>query len=258
MILNERNYHSLEANREYWSVSQFKAFQKCQDAAMNELTGEFIRPTTDALLMGSYVDAYFSGSGEEFQMNHPEIFNSRTGKLKAQYQKADRAIERVERDKLFMKFLSGRKQVILTGHLFDERWKAKIDFLHTDMIVDLKFMKDMKAVYDENDGTRKPFIDYYGYDIQGFVYQQLVKKAAGEEIPFYLAVITKEEIPDYDIIQIPQWKLNSAGEYVKHYLKEYVSVKRGEIHATRCGSCQWCRETKVLQKARSYEDLLEE
>ena len=64
MLLNKENYFSKEANAEYWSVSQFKAFNRCEAAGLAEARGIYEREETDALLIGSYVDAYFSGELE--------------------------------------------------------------------------------------------------------------------------------------------------------------------------------------------------
>ena len=258
MKLTKANYHSAEANTEYWSVSQFKSFMECEARAMAELNGKYERPKTDALLMGSYVDAWFQGSSELDMLlgKHPEMFNKRTGELKAQYQKADRAIRRAEQDPLFMKFLSGQSQVLMTGELFGEDWKVLVDFLHEDKIVDLKFMKDMKPIYKE--GEWKPFVDAWGYDLQGYVYQQIVKQNIGEELPFYLAVITKEEVPDIELIHIPQWRLNGVASLVEHYIKEFSLIKRGKAIPERCGTCEYCRQTKRLLRPIEYEELLDE
>ena len=83
MKLNEDNYFSLEANKEYWSVSQFKSFNECSARAVAELDGEYVRPKSEALLLGGYVDAYFTGSIDLYEQENPEILNSRTGALKA-------------------------------------------------------------------------------------------------------------------------------------------------------------------------------
>ena len=66
--LTAENYYSPEMNWRYMSASQFKAFKRCEAAAMAELRGELERKETTALLVGSYVDSYFSG---EFIMNSP-------------------------------------------------------------------------------------------------------------------------------------------------------------------------------------------
>ena len=62
MILNNENYYSPEANQEYMSVSQYKAFMNCEAAAMASISGRYERPTTRALLVGSFVDRYFEGT----------------------------------------------------------------------------------------------------------------------------------------------------------------------------------------------------
>ena len=258
MKLTNANYHSIEANINYWSVYQFKSFMECEARAMAELSGKYVPPTTDALLMGSYVDAWFQGSSAIDTMlnNHPEMFNKRTGELKAQYQKADKAIQRAEQDPFFMSYLSGISQSLMYGELFGEDWKILVDFLHDDKIVDLKFMKDMKPVY--KNGEWKPFIDAWGYDIQGYIYQQIVKQYTGEELPFYLAVITKEEVPDIEIIHIPQWRLNSVASLVEHYIAEFAPVKRGKRPPKRCELCDYCKSTKLLTRPKEYEELLDE
>ena len=226
MELNRTNYFSTEANTKYMSVSQFKSFVVCEAAALAEINRDYERPRSKALMMGSYVDAYFSGEEEAFKEEHPEIFK-KDGTLKADYLQADKCIARALIEPMFMDFMSGEPQAVLTGELFGVDWKVKIDSLHDNKIVDLKLMRNIDKVY--KDGEWMPFVDAWGYDIQGFVYQQIVKANTGKELPFYLAVITKEDVPDIDIIHIPQWRLNSAGELVKHYVGRFDAIKRGEI-----------------------------
>ncbi len=63
------------------------------------------------------------------------------GGLKADYVKANEIIARIERDKYFMRYMSGQKQVIMTGELFGAKWKIKIDsYIPDAAIVDLKVM----------------------------------------------------------------------------------------------------------------------
>ena len=239
MKLSKDNYFSPKANAEYWSVSQFKSFKDCEARAIAEMDGDYVRPETKDLLIGSYVDAHFSGEADEFVNNHPDIFNKRTGELKVDYQRADDLIRVAENDELFMQYMDGNKQVIMTGELFGVQWKIKVDVLHDDKIVDLKVMKDMLPMF--KDGERKTFIDAWGYDIQGFVYQQIVLANTGKKLPFYLAVLTKEKVPDKEIIHIPDYRLNTAGELVKYYIGEFDPIKRGKEKPTSCGICDWCK-----------------
>lgn len=256
MILTKYNYFSTEANQTYMSVSQFKQFRECEAMAMAEIRGEYERPKSEAFLEGGYVDAHFSGTLAEYLADHPEMLNKRTGELRAPFLKARAAIERAMKDRMFMQFMDGRRQVIMTGELFGIQWKAKPDFLQRDKIVDLKYMRDTQPIW--KDGERKTFIDAYGYDIQGYVYQELVHQQLGIHLPFYLAVITKEDPADLQIIEIPQWKLNSCAEIVKHYAQRFDKIKAGEIAPERCESCAYCRGSKVLDHVTNYEDLLDE
>lgn len=255
MKLTPSNYFTTKANQEFWSVSMFKAFRDCPAAGMAMLRGEYERPMTTALLQGSYVDAHFSGTLPEFLDAHPEILNKRTGELKADYQKARAAIARAESDHYMMECLSGKPQQILTGEVFGEPWKCKIDFLHEDKIVDLKYMKDMKPIY--KDGEYKPFVIAYGYDIQGFIYQKIVEQVTGKRLPFYLAVITKEDPADIRVIEIPQEILNGAGGLVQHWIQIFAAIKRGEVEADRCEQCAYCRATRKLNGPTSYYDIFE-
>ena len=50
MILTSSNYHGLEANKEFWSVSLFKAFDRCEASGLASVRGQYEREQTDALL----------------------------------------------------------------------------------------------------------------------------------------------------------------------------------------------------------------
>ena len=103
MILTNEDYYSSESNLKYMSVSSYKSFLSCEAMAMAELRGEWKRPKSTALLVGSYVDAWFEGTLDEFKAENPEIFK-RDGTLKADYIQAEEIIKRVQSDELFMEF----------------------------------------------------------------------------------------------------------------------------------------------------------
>ena len=81
MTLTNDNYFSVEASMEYFGVSSLKSFDACEARALAECKGEYKRPDTTALLVGSYADAYFEGTLENFKTEHPEIFK-KDGTLK--------------------------------------------------------------------------------------------------------------------------------------------------------------------------------
>ena len=264
-MLTRNNYFNPDNEWEYFGSTQFKSFLKCEAAEMARLNGEYTPGTTTALLVGSYVDAYFEGRLNEFIAEHPEILNSRSGALKAEYKHANAIIERCGRDRTFSRFMSGEKQVIIAAELFGHPFKIRIDSYHPGkMIVDLKVMKDFEPVYVPGKGKLN-FIEAFGYDIQGAIYQAVEQQAridAGEtdaeKLPFYLACATKQETPDIAIFEIPQYKLDAALKIVEHYIDEFAAVKDGEIYPKRCEHCEYCRATKRLKGPVILEDMQNE
>lgn len=249
MIAND-TYFSPENNMKYMSTSQFKSFMACEAAALAELRGEYTRDKTNALLVGSYVDAYFDGSLERFRAENPELFTKQGG-LKAEYRQAERIIERITGDKLFMKYMSGEKQVIKVGEIEGIPFKIKIDSYHPGKaIVDLKIMKDFAPVYKEGQG-RLNFIEAWGYDIQGAVYQAI----EGHALPFFIAAATKEREPDMAIISIAQPYLDTAMEIIKSNVQRFTDLKNGIGEPIRCEKCDYCKRTKVLDRVITMEDL---
>lgn len=253
MPLTNENYFSLENQMKYMGVSQFKSFENCQASAYAEATGNYEREETTPLLVGSYVDAHFEGTLDIFKAKHPQLFK-RDGNLKSEYIKAEQIIERVERDKLFMDYMSGEKQVIMTGVIENVPVKIKIDSYHTDKIVDLKVMKDFQPIYVPEKG-RLNWIEAWRYDLQGAVYQEIVRQNTGKVLPFYIAAVTKEKEPDIGIFEIPQSYLDVELEDFKKKVILYDAIKKGMIEPERCEHCDYCKASKVLTSAVSLEVL---
>ena len=251
MGLTAKHYFSPNNQLKYCGSSQFKSFIKCPAKAMAELRGEWNREDTTALLIGSYIDAWFEGTLDTFKSEHPQIFK-KDGSLKAEYEKADAIIARVQQDDLFMKYMSGRKQVVKTGEIEGVPFKIKIDSYHKGKaIVDLKVIKDFQPIWDEDRGCRLNFIHYLGYDYQAAIYQAI----EGNNLPVYICAVTKEAQPDLAVIQIPQAWIDSAMAEIKNEIGVIDAIKRGEIEAERCGRCDYCRSTKRLTRVISADEL---
>lgn len=266
MILTAENYYSVEANKYYMSVSQYKDFKVCEAMALAKINGEYREEETTALLVGSFVDAHFEGTLDIFKAKRPEIF-MKSGELKADYRRAVEIINRIEHDELFMLFMSGAKQVIKTGEIDGVSFKIKIDSLLDKALCEeiirrfpktaeyLEFANgaigDLKIMRSFDRVMGRSFIDYWGYDIQGAVYQRI----EGNGLPFFISGATKEPVTNLDIIHIPQWRLDECLEYLRQDLPHIVKVKSGEIPAERCEVCDYCRQTKVLSGITDYEDV---
>lgn len=269
MTLTPENYFSPEANMAYMSVSQFKSFRRCEAATMAELRGEYAPPTSTALLVGSYVDAHFEGTLDIFKAQHPELFR-RDGALKAEYQQANDIIARMESDELFMMLMSGQKQVIKTGEIAGVPFKIKIDSLldveQTEAIikafpetagalsfcdgaiVDLKVMRDMQDIWSDEAGCRVPFAEAWGYQYQGAAYQAVEE----HDLPFILAVGTKEATPNIAALIIPPEDLNAALHEIEDAAPIYQELKDGRREPKRCEHCEYCRTTRKLTKFIDY------
>ena len=248
MTLTNANYYSREANIEYMSVSQYKQFKKCEAAAMAQLRGKWEPPKTTALLVGSYVDAWFEGTLDEFKKEHPEIFK-KDGTLKADFQQAEDIIERIQKDEEFMRYMSGRKQVIRTAKLFGCKWKIKIDSRLRDKIVDLKIMRSMERIMG------KSFVEHWLYDLQMAIYAavEMIALKRKTSLSTFLAVATKQSPPDIDVIEIPAWRREELLREVECSMPHILEVKSGKIEPERCGVCEYCRATKKIEKPIDFE-----
>ena len=243
MTLTNENYYSQKANQQYMSVSQYKQFRKCEAAAMAQLRGEWEFPKTTALLVGSYVDSWFEGTLDEFRANNPEIFK-KDGSLKAEYAQAEDIIAFVQRDPVFMQYMAGRKQVIITRKLFGTPWKIKIDSYHPgSMVVDLKVMRSIERIMG------KSFVEHWGYDLQMAIYAAV----EGKNLETYLAVVTKQTPPDKELIEIPKWRRDELLEEVERNMPRILAVKKGLKEPERCGVCEYCRATKMLSEPIDFD-----
>jgi hypothetical protein len=264
-VLTAENYYSREANQHYASYSQYTEMMGaigkpgCEAMGLAKLEGRYYEEPSTAMLVGSYVDAYFEGTLPKFKAETPEIFN-KNGTLKAKYKDAENMIMRAERDDLFMKYMSGQKQVILTFELFGLNWKCKIDSLVPNTaIVDLKTTRDLhSALYVEGWG-KIDFVRYWGYDIQGALYQKGVEITSGKKLPYYIAGIEKptySKETDLEIIGFNQKDLDDALSLLEANVPRFKQIREREVVADRCGLCNYCRDTKKLTKPIHFTELI--
>ena len=262
------DYYGHAANLEYLSASQLKAFigtpgiAACEERALADISGQYVRPESKALAVGSYVDVMLTGTEEEqheFRESHPEMISSRgptKGQLKAEYRTADGMIARAFADAdnggIFMRSLAGERQKVVTGEIRGHKFKGRIDVLGDGFITDLKTVENVNRRYF-NEGYYD-FVSWWGYDLQGAIYQELVYQTTGNRWPFYIAAISKQTPCDIDLIQVPQDRLDEAmGRVTQAALDRIEALKNGELKPERCGTCDWCRMTKVIRKPRILE-----
>lgn len=246
------------------SVHQYLDFEShmgvsgCEYRAMAALNGDYEKPKTTAMMVGSYVDSYYEGTLDEFKKENPDIFTQK-GELKAAYKQAEKMIERSLRDKKFQAFMSGDKQVIMTGYLFGCDWKIKMDsYIPHKAIVDLKTSSDnLHKAWKVQDYGYANCAEYWGYTLQMAVYQKIVEINTGEKLPCILAFITKEDSPELKLCYIDQTSLDHALNEVEMNMPSVLMVKNGEVEPIPCGKCDYCKDTLPIEEVINIADLIE-
>ncbi len=197
MKLTTGNYFSREADGYYLSASQYNAFvgtpvkEKCEAKALAKLKGEWVEEPSTPMLVGSYVDAYFEGSLDEFKEGNPQILTNK-GELRAEFKQAEQIISIAEADPFFLRYVKGdgEAQVIVTGEIGGHPWKGKLDRLHHGLIiVDLKVIASIQdKIWSDTFRGKINFIEAYGYLVQGAVYRELWYQMSGDKLPFFIDI----------------------------------------------------------------------
>lgn len=272
-ILTSENYYSREANELFVSVSQYKDFcgsvgrRGCECMALAKMREEFESPMTTPLMVGSYVDAYFEGTLPTFAAQHPEIYSTRgknAGELKTEYKQASAMIDRAEKDPLFMKYMDGDKQVIMTGEIEGVPVKIKMDSTDGRRITDLKTVKNInETFYVKDSGERVSFVEWWSYDLQAAVYQEIYRQNTGDVIPFYICAISKDKTdniphPRIAVIELQPMLIKERLAEVKHNITHIQDLKTGVIEPLPCGVCDWCADNLPLDRVISSDQLMME
>ena len=272
-MLIEEIYFSKENELKYTGSSQIKSFLDCPAKELAMLNGEWIEEKTTSQMVGSYVDASMSGTLDIFKAQNPELFK-KDGTLKSEFLQAEKICERIEKDPMFKKYISGDHQTIMT-FMFDvvnRTWlkykdedkvpencipiKIKIDsYFPGKAIVDLKVVKDFEPMWDPKTQSKENFIDYWNYTSQAALYQKGVEVNTGKQLPFFIAAVTKEKEPDLALLSIGQDVLDEKILALEEVLPYIYNLKHNIVKAERCEHCDYCKATKVLTKIIDYRDL---
>ena len=245
--LTNENYFE---NDKYMSVSKWKGFNKCEVLGL----APFGEPS-DAMLLGSYVDAYVEGTLEDFKATHPEMIASQgknKGALKAVYKQTQEICDYIDNNKVVQQFLSGEKQTIMVGEIAGVPFKIKMDSYSKGIaITDLKILK---TITDKN-GEYYDFVIPYGYDVQLACYQEIVYQNTGEKLPCFLLPVTKESPINSAVINLPQEMLNSALYRVESTIARMYEVKMKKEEPVPCGKCKICIENRTETPIISFYDI---
>lgn len=279
--ITRENYYDV---RNVLSASTIKSFENCEAAALAALRGEYSRPATTALLVGGYIDAALDSDEEleRFCAAHPEIINSRTGALKADFSRAAEIVERCKSDALFRALTidvpsDGHQHIVLgtigtTASGDGIPFKGKLDFLLAPeyltrlaeqftawgsyfkecasmggLIVDLKSAASTEEQWDPDMGCRIPWVQSWHYDRQLAVYRELYRQMTGHTLSVMVLVCTKEPAPSLLPLMIDAGTLDEGlAEAQALAPRAWHLMQSAEPDPHRCEKCAWCRMTRRL------------
>lgn len=217
-------------------------------------------------MVGNYLHSYFESpeAHQAFIDEHKTDIISKTGRTKGQpkapYKQADKMINCFKNDPGFVKLYQGTKETIVKGKIFGVMWKGKIDCLNLNRhcFIDIKTTQNIHKAYWSNEArNRESFIAHWNYQLQMWVYQQLIRQTFGVICTPYIAAVTKQDVPDHDVISIPQYRLDEARDQVSMNQEHIEAVKNGQVKPARCGECEYCRLTKRIGSIPSMDDLVD-
>lgn len=238
-------------NTGHLSVSKFKRFLRCEKNGLSE----YGNPTSLALLVGSYVDAYVEGTLDEFVDKHPEIISSRgktKGELKSDFKQADEICDFIDNDSNLQDFLGGEKQKIMVGEINGIPYKIMMDSYDEGIAIsDLKIMKSIT----NRDGSYYDFIEQWGYNFQASIYQEIVRQNTGIQLPFFICALTKEYPINSAIIQVDQDTMDRALDIVKENSPRFYDLMNNLAFANGCGKCGTCISSRKVTPIISMETL---
>lgn len=296
MILTQDNYYSTEADMEYMSCSQYQGFLECEAKQLAKLQGRWVEEPSQAFLVGNYFHSYFEGpeAHKNFCEEHfDDIFKTKTttdkktgeqivtvtGKY-APFVTADKMIKTAEKDPLIKQFIDmqGENEIFMTGYIGETKFKIKMD----KYIRDTRFIIDYKTVaniwetsYNPVKQVRQTFVEMYGYVMRAAVYSLIECQNAlgmtfdeaytqlknGElDLPqSFLICVSKQDYPDKAVLHVnheQQYIAEIEGMFKNLY--RFNMIKEGRQLPKKCGTCDYCRATKVLKAVIPYYQLMPE
>ena len=248
MNLTLQNYFSVEADKEYMSVSQFKNFKLCEAKAIYDLEND-CQEEKQSFLEGQLFEALVSGDAQLFMAKHPEIISTRgatAGQIKSEFKKIINAAEKFNSQNFFRNIIDKCEKQVIHGI----KVKCALDLFdkETNSVYDIKCMKDFKEQWSKEEKAYVPWYYHWGYVLQLAVYREIVRQNFGEPKEIGLIAATKEDIPDITANSFSSDLLDIELETFKNNIKRYDNIKKGIEIPLACNCCDYCKKIKNIEK----------
>lgn len=271
--LTQENYYE---DTSYLSNSRFKRYQKCQAMALAVDSGSWVEEKDETpLLLGNYVHSFFESpeAHEQFLAENGDKLIAKSGKnkggLKSDFVIGDKMIESLRGDDGFSRLYHGypdddvQKEMIVFGEIEGVPVKGKLDSVNLSRgyFVDLKTMKSIYAEeWNPKLKTRVPAavnnILNFGYHGQLALYRELLKQMLDKDFRPLIVAVSKETVPDREILKIDDEWLDEGLDKIKSEIVEVWNVIHGKQKPKKCGHCDYCRNLKKLDAVVSLNDLI--
>lgn len=271
--LTQENYYE---DTDYLTNSRMKRYQQCQAKALAVDSGNWVEERDETpLLLGNYVHSYFESpeAHEKFLAENSDKLLAKTGKnkgnLKTDFVIGDKMIGSLKDDDGFNNLYHGysdddvQKEMIVFGEIEGVPVKGKLDSVNLSRgyFVDLKTMKSIYAEeYNAELRQRVPAavnnILNFGYHGQLGLYRELLEQMTGQKFRPLIVAVSKENVPDKDILKIDEEWLEEGLNKLKSDIVEVWNVIQGKQKPKECGHCDYCRSKKKLDAVVSLNDLI--
>lgn len=257
MELNRKNYFSREAESIYLGSSSLKGWRDCEAKQLAKFKGEYQEPENSNFLLGNYVHSWSSGDLQEFMAENPSLFK-KDGTLYAKYEIGDKMIETLKSDPLIEKYRQGEKEKIFTGEIAGAKFKIMIDVLNIQKgyFADIKTTRDIRGKnWIERLGRKGSFVEAYDYELQFAIYAEILRQnIGGDWLDSYILAVSKDEIPDKEIIYMGTEFIEEKLEDVSLLVPRIMEVKNGS-EPISCGNCEYCRSVRKITKPIHYKNI---
>lgn len=263
-ILTAENYYD---DNFYMSTSRFKNYIDCEAKALAIDNGVWEEEKTPIqLVVGNYVHSYFESPEEHqkfLEKYYSYIYKEPTKtEVVANLEMAGIEFDKKQKadEPVFHDYYEGKdgdwveKEMILTGELEGLAFKGEVDSINLTQryFVDLKTMRSIASeTWSPTLHQRVPQMVYnvieYKYHLQMFIYQKLLEQM---DLPFftpYMVAVSKEEIPDKEIIVFDDELLETGEAVFYAHIQRVKEVVEGLVPPKHCGECDYCKTIKHLE-----------
>jgi hypothetical protein len=251
MDISHENYHSLPVKQANFSNSQFKQWLSCPAATKAQLAGEYTPETTDAMLVGSFVDAALTTPHlfPKWKEDHAEQISLKKGGLKAPFEHGITMIDRVMKDPAFKQITAQASgQVVLQGTIAGQPWLYLADWIMDTkagpVLLDLKTTASFEDQWTECMGKniKVPWYEAWGYWRQLACGRELYHQMHGVYPSCGIVAVTKQDPPALGVwVMEDTERMEAEIQRITDMTEQVVSWKSGAIEPPACGTCAYCR-----------------